>query len=140
MTTSRLPPSLARLFGCCAGLACVLALVTPTPGASQATSASDQPLPTRIVIDVSAPERDLYRIAIPSFRGGSALGEQGAEIVRNDLRLVSLFNVLNPRSFIANPSEGLGIQKPAWSSVGAQGIVKGQLTQSGSSIAVDMRL
>jgi TolB protein len=140
MTISRLPPS--RLFGCCAGLCCVLALVTPTPGASQtATSASDQPLPTRIVIDVSAPERDLYRIAIPSIRGGSALGESGAEIIRNDLRLVSLFNVLNPRSFIANlEQEGLGITKAPWSSVGAQGVVKGAISAVGDSIFVDMRL
>ena len=37
-------------------------------------------------------------------------------------------------------SEGLGITKAPWSTVGAQGVVKGQLTQTGNSIVVDMRL
>jgi TolB protein len=49
--------------------------------------------------------------------------------------------VLDTRSFIADmKAEGLGITKQAWSSVGAQGIVKGQVTAAGGGIAVDMRL
>jgi TolB protein len=109
-------------------------------GASQ-DGTGDAPLPGRVVIDVDSPERALYRIAIPNLLGGSNLAAQGAEVVRNDLKLSSLFQVLDSRSFIANlEQEGLGITKTPWSSVGAQGIVKGQITQSGQSITVDMRL
>jgi TolB protein len=130
------------MAGLCALAAFVCALTAPRLGVSQSDSASsEQPLPTRIVIDVSAPARDLYRIAIPDLRGGSALGAQGAEVLRNDLRLISLFNVLNPRSFIANlEQEGLGISKGPWSSVGAQGVVKGTVSVVGGSIFLDMRL
>lgn len=108
-------------------------------GASQ--NGEEQPLPGRVVIDVDAPERALYRIAIPNLLGGGNVGAQGADVVRNDLMLSSLFQVLDSRSFLANlEQEGLGINKTAWSSVGAQGIVKGQITQSGQSISVEMRL
>ena len=113
------------------------ALGWPNHGASQSASQSaqpEQPLPARIVIDVDSPERDLYRIAIPDLQGSG--GGPAADVIRNDMKLVSLFNVLDPKSFIANlPQEGLGITKPPWSSVGAQGVVKGQI----GSGSVDMR-
>jgi TolB protein len=135
------PLTLAAGLG--AAIALLFAFEWPSPGASQQTSASaqpEQPLPTRIVIDVNAPGRDLYRIAVPNLLGSdNTLGTQGAEVVRNDLRLVSLFNVLDTRSFLANlQQEGLGITKPPWSSVGAQGVVKGQISGSGT-FQVEMR-
>lgn len=140
MTTTTTQRS-TRALALCSALLAVSALVPPQRVAAQAGAAKDQPLPTRIVIDVSAPERDLYRIALPSLRGGGALGEQGAGVLRNDLRLVSLFNVLDPRSFIANlDQEGIGISKAPWSSVGAQGVVKGTISGVGGSIFVEMRL
>ncbi|HMI89994.1 MAG TPA: hypothetical protein VK509_01465 [Polyangiales bacterium] len=109
-----------------AGIA--LALFAPSEGRSQTTQ--DQPLPPRIVIDIDSPTRALYRIAIPNLLGGDAsAGMAAAEVLRNDLRLVSLFNVLNPASFIANAQqEGLGIVEAPWSSIGAQGVVKGSLS------------
>lgn len=121
-------------------LACAL---TPSLGASQAGTAAgaNQPaLPTRIMIDVNAPGRDLYRIAVPDLLGGSpVLGNKAAGVVRNDLRLVSLFKVLDPASFIANlEQEGLGFTKPPWSGVGTQGLVKGQITGSGN-LQIEMR-
>lgn len=141
MTTAMFSRS-THAAGLCALTAFAIALGAPLRSASQAVAKpGDPPLPTRIVIDVNAPERDLYRIALPTLRGGGALGEQGAEIVRNDLKLVSLFNVLNPRSFIANlEQEGIGITKAPWSSVGAQGVVKGTVSTVGGSIFVEMRL
>lgn len=103
--------------------------------------AQDDTLPGRVVIDVDSPERALYRMAVPNLIGAADLGASGGEVLRNDFRLSSLFQVLDPRSFIANPqTEGLGIDRNAWSSVGAQGIVKGQVTQAGSGITVEMRL
>ena len=113
----------------------------PKRGVSQETGTADQPLPGRVVIDVDSPERALYRIAIPNLLGSGPLNSQGADVLRNDLTLSSLFQVLDSRSFLANlEAEGLGITPTPWSSVGAQGIVKGQVTQSGQSIAVEMRL
>jgi TolB protein len=133
-----------KSVGYCAALAaaCVLAtaLAWPNPGVSQ-TSSQDQPLPTRVVIDVDNPEKAYYRIAVPNLLGNGALGPGAAEVVRNDLRLVSLFNVLDARSFIANlEQEGLNITRAPWSSVGAQGVVKGMITGAGGSLVVDMRL
>lgn len=120
--------------------AVAFAFVWPLRGASQAGT-PEKPLPTRIVIDVDSPQTDLYRIAIPNLLGDATLGTSAAEVVRNDLRLVSLFNVLNPKSFIADlAKEGLGITKPPWSSAGAQGVVKGSISSSGSAIVVEMRL
>lgn len=108
-------------------------------GASQ--NGEEAPLPGRVVIDVDSPERALYRIAVPNLLGAGNLGAQGAEVIRNDLTLSSLFQVLDSRSFLANlEAEGLGITKTPWSSVGAQGVVKGRITQSGQNIVAEMRL
>jgi TolB protein len=108
---------------------------------SSKAHADEEELPGRVVIDVDSPERALYRIAVPSLFGGSGdLGASGGEVLRNDFRLSSLFQVLDPRSFIEKPAAGMSLDKNAWSSVGAQGIVKGQITQAGSAITVEMRL
>lgn len=116
-----------------------LLLLSPSVSSSQGAPASDQPLPTHVVIDVDAPERALYRIAVPDLLGSASA--DGAAVIRNDLKLSSLFQVLDPRSFIANAqAEGLGITKAPWSSVGAQGVVKGQLSQTGGAIALEMRM
>ena len=130
---------LARGAAVAALAAVAFALIAPSAGRSQTTSGpQDQPLPTRIVIDIDSPTRALYRIAIPNLLGGDgSSGMLAAEVLRNDLRLVSLFNVLNPASFIANlQQEGLGITEAPWSSVGAQGVVKGSI----SGGAVELRL
>jgi TolB protein len=102
----------------------------------------DEVLPDRtVVIDVDSPERALYRIAVPSLIAPGDLGTQGADVLRSDFRLVSLFEVLDPRSYVANlETEGLGITPAAWQAIGAQGVVKGQVTREGNQIRVEMRL
>jgi len=107
---------------------------------TQRVAADDAPLPGRVVIDVDSPERALYRIAVPDLLGGGPLAAEGGNVLRSDLTLSSLFQVLDPKSFIESQREGLGIDPNAWSSVGAQGIVKGQITQTGSELSVQMRL
>lgn len=101
---------------------------------------ADGVLPNQVVIDVSAPERALYRIAVPNLLGEAEMGNAGAETLRNDFRLVSLFEVLDARSFLPDPAEGLGITPGSWSSVGAQGVIRGQVTRVGGQIRVEMRL
>lgn len=113
----------------------------PTSSQSQDGAATnDQPLPTRMVIDVTGAERALYRIAVPALLGNPTAGAEGSEVIRNDLRLVSLFQVLEPKSFLANlEQEGLGFVEAPWSSVGAQGVVKGQISGGGGSMTIEMR-
>ncbi len=102
----------------------------------------DAGLPDRgPIIDIDAPERALYKIAVPQLLGDSGLGAQGAEVLRNDLKLVSLFTILDPRSVLADPArEGLGVTTTAWSAVGAQGVIKGEISGSGGSLTIEMRL
>ncbi|MDH5672193.1 MAG: hypothetical protein OEZ06_08595 [Myxococcales bacterium] len=120
------------------------AFLLPTEGVGQgATEAGgeEKPLPTRVTITVDSPEKDLYRIALPDPIGNTnKLGAWGVEIMRNDLRLISLFKVLDHRSFIADAQkEGLGIEKPPWSSVGAQGVVKTEVMLSGNQVEIQAR-
>jgi TolB protein len=101
----------------------------------------DEQLPNQVVVDVTAPERALYRIAVPNLLGDAELGGAAAEVLRNDFRLVSLFEVLDARSFLGDlQAEGLGITPSAWATVSAQGVIKGQVTRTGGSIRVEMRL
>jgi TolB protein len=109
--------------------------------AQEPTPKEEAPLPGRVVIDVDSPDRALYRIAVPNLLAAGGLAAEGGDVLRSDLTLSSLFQVLDPKSFIADAAaEGLNITKTPWSSVGAQGIIKGQVTGSGASIAVEMRL
>lgn len=123
--------------------AIVAALALPVVGQDEPTqSQQEESLPERVaVIDVDSPERSLYRIAVPNLRGEGSLGPQGAEVLRNDFRLVSLFEVLDSRSFVADlDAEGLGITPDSWTAVGAQGVIKGQIVVEGRQIRVQMRL
>ena len=110
---------------------------TGQPQGGGGAASKDAPLPARgVVIDIDSPEKGLYQIAVPDLRGGAA-GKEGADVLRNDFKLVSLFKVLDPRSYLANAEkEGMNLDPKAWSSVGAQGVIKGEI-RGGS---VEMRL
>jgi TolB protein len=128
-----------------AALACtslVAALAWPVASQAPLVEGDEPELPGRaVVIDVDAPERSLYRIAVPDLRGDEALGEQGAAVLRNDLRLVSLFELLDEGSFVANlEAEGLELVPAAWQTIGAQGVVKGEVTRDGTRIRLELRL
>jgi TolB protein len=120
----------------------LLAVVAWPVSSQEAPRREEEALPARtVVIDVDSPERSLYRIAVPNLLGDGTMGPQGAEVMRNDFRLVSLFEVLDARSFLANlESEGLNIMPSAWSATGAQGVIKGQIFREGGNIRVEMRL
>lgn len=111
------------------------------PPPEVATAPADSLPANTVVIDVDAPERALYRIAVPNVGGDAPLGAEGADVLRNDFRLISLFDVLDPRGFVADlGAEGLGITPGSWQSVGAQGVIKGQIIREGGRIRVEMRL
>jgi len=113
--------------------------VEPTAVLGQAKK-EEAPLPSSApVINVSNPEQGLYRIAVPDLLGTAGLGQQASGVLRNDFALASLFKVLDPASFVADlNAEGLSVTPTSWSSVGAQGVIKGDIRQAGGSISVTM--
>lgn len=135
--------SLASLFFSIALVGVIMGLPPLPDGGAQESTAppADEALPEQVVIDVTAPERALYRIAVPNLLGEASMGPEGAEVLRTDFRLVSLFEVLDARSFLADPAaEGLSADPAAWTQVGAQGVIKGRVERSGGRISVEMRL
>ncbi len=131
MTTSRF---IGRSLSIAALLAALGALWGPP--AARGQRPEEEPLPSRtVVLNIDAPEQSLYKIAVPSLLGSAQLGPQGAAVVRRDLQLVSLFDVLDPRSFVADlRAEGLGVRAAAWRAVGAQGVVKGEVRAGGREV------
>lgn len=133
---------ISALTSTLAAAALFSALALPVVGQEGQPTPQEETLPERVaVIDVDSPERSLYRIAVPNLRGEASLGPQGAEVLRNDFRLVSLFDVLDSRSFVADlDAEGLDLTAGPWTAVGAQGVVKGLIEVEGNEIRVQMRL
>jgi TolB protein len=104
--------------------------------------AADQPevedLPQ---ITISDPNRDLFRLALPSAVGDADLAAAATDIERRDLDLVGLFRVLKPESFPESlVKEGLGFSSDLWSQVGAQGVAKLRATRDASGVAIEGRL
>ncbi len=85
--------------------------------------------------------RDLYKIAVPRPLGPSGPAAEVQAIQSNDLKLSSLFEVLDPKSFLADlTAEGMGIQKDPWVQVGAQGVSKCKVTNAGGQIKLECKL
>ncbi|HEX6243025.1 MAG TPA: hypothetical protein VFZ61_19060, partial [Polyangiales bacterium] len=108
--------------------------------AQQQQAAQEQPLPTATpVIEVSGGEKSLYRIAVPDLLGTGGRGGEAAGVLRSDFALISLFKVLDPASFVANlQAEALSITPSSWQSVGAQGVIKGELKIAGTGLEANM--
>ena len=85
--------------------------------------------------------RDLYKIAVPKPIGDGAMASEVQSITSQDLKLSSLFEVLDPKSYIADlAAEGLSIQKDPWVQVGAQGVSKCRVSGGGGQVKLDCRL
>lgn len=94
-----------------------------------------------IEIDVYGGVRDLYKIAVPAALGQPGAASQVQSITTRDLEISSLFKVLDPRSFLADPEdEGMGFDVDAWRAVGAQGVVKSRVRIVGTKVQLQMRL
>jgi TolB protein len=79
-------------------------------------------------------------IAIVDF-GGDPVGARIAEVVRNDLQNCGLFRSISPSSFIErNVGVNAAPRFADWRSIGASGLVVGQIAQVGGNIKVDFRL
>ena len=66
-------------------------------------------------ITINDPNRDLFRLGLPSAIGDGDLVGQAVEIERRDLDLVGLFRLLDPASFPESLiKEGLGFSSDYW--------------------------
>ncbi len=106
---------------------------------------SAAPVPAQesgVVIDINSPKRTLYPIAIPQgVNSDSAAAKLVAEVARFDMSVAGWFQVLDPRSFLADLSrEGLDIEIDKWRNVGAFGVMKYRVRESGDQVETEFRL
>jgi TolB protein len=83
----------------------------------------------RVYVDVGSPTFSPLPLAVAPFAGDPAAAEV-AEVVRADLALSGVFDVLDPKGFLADPAEGFAapsIRFTRWSDVGADGLVKARV-------------
>ncbi len=92
-------------------------------------------------IFVSGGNRALFKIALPPIVGDAGTSNTIVDTASRDFTLSSLFQVLDPKSFVANlATEGVGIDPGSWRTVGAEGVVKGNASMRGSSVHLELRL
>jgi TolB protein len=103
---------------------------------------------TRAVIEIGSPDFRPYPIAIPDARnmaGGTAppSAESITDTLRWNFTLAATFKVLDPKSYLADQArEGLAaasIKFEDWVNVGAEGLIKCGVTESGSALKADFR-
>jgi TolB protein len=116
----------------------LLAAVASWGSAQAAEQPEAEDLPQ---ITISDPNRDLFRLALPTAVGDADLANAATDIERRDLDLVGLFRVLDADSFPDSLiKEGLGFSSDLWSQVGAQGVAKLRATRDASGVAIEGRL
>ncbi len=117
-----------------------LALATALPFSALA-AATDRP-----AIVVGSPDFRPLPIAVAAFTGaGDAQAAAGdaTSVVRSDLALSGLFDVLDPKGFLADPNEGLAVARVAfqrWADVGADGLVKAAVRTEGNDLVGELHL
>jgi TolB protein len=100
----------------------------------------------RQYIDVGSPDFRPLALAMTPPQATPDLQAQANEagqVAREDLALTGLFDLLDPRSFLADPREGTAaaqIRFPRWADVGAEGLVKVGLRRDGPGLAADLHL
>lgn len=110
-----------------------LSLALWLPMAAQADTPSDT------VLRIGSPDFNPYPIAIPEAKALGKTSPLALTVVTQALRksfdLAARFKLLNPKSYLANPQkEGLQqseIEFSDWQSVGADGLIKVGITESG---------
>jgi TolB protein len=104
------------------------------------------PAPQRQYIDVGSPDFRPLPLAVVPFqaeadaRAGAVEVEQ---VLRDDLLLSGVFDLLDPKSFLADPKEGFSAGTIRFSrgwDVGAEGLVKARVKRSGDLLSAEFQL
>ena len=109
--------------------------------ASPALAAQERP-----AIVISNADFRPLPIAVQAFLGegdARAAAAEATSVVRADLALSGLFDVLDPKGYLADPKEGLAVASVAftrWADVGADGLVKAALRSEGSELVGELHV
>lgn len=119
-------------------LAVLLSLLAVAPSAA---------LAQRAVIEISGanfrPMPLALALPLTADADGRRLASEFDAALSYDLRACGLFQLLERKSFLASPSEGVtaaAIDFKAWANVGADAVVKTQLAFDGTKLRGDLRL
>jgi TolB protein len=98
----------------------------------------------RTYVDVGSPNFQPLPIAVADFQAeGDAPAAAVAAVVRSDLTLSGLFDVLDPKGFLADPREGFAapsIRFTRWADVGADGLAKARVRRVGGELEGELHL
>jgi len=100
----------------------------------------------RQYIDVGSPDFHPLPVAIAPFQSDpdARLASSEASLtLGDDLVLSGIFEVVDPKSFLADPGEGLtapSIRFARWADVGAEGLVKAQVKKAGTLVSGELHL
>ena len=100
------------------------------------------PLPEdKIVVDIDAPDDEVFRIGIPNLLGEPEHHAQsGGTILQNDFRLMPGFRVIGPTSIRHDVgATGLGVDLGAWGVLGANGVIKALVGGNDAALRVELR-
>jgi TolB protein len=130
MTIARLARCFRLVF---AGV--VMALVTPAPARADDGTAG------QTYIDVVGAQFKPLPIAIEPSQGDATAATEFTNTLREDLTICGFFDVLNPKSFLADiarePTIVTKIDFTKWRAVGASYLAKATLRKSGSNVTVE---
>ncbi len=104
-------------------------------------AADDRPM-----IEVGSPDFRPLPIAVAPFQADAdarAVAQEAYDVLRGDLVLSGLFEVLDPKSFLADPAEGLTaptIKFARWADVGADGLAKARVRRTGAALRGELHL
>jgi len=90
-------------------------------------------------LEIYGPTRELYRISVPPLAGHATAAEQARDVAKNDLRLSSLFRLVDGTAGVGDPAD-LDVDPALWMDAGAQGVIKGTIALEGSDMAMTLRL
>lgn len=93
----------------------------------------------KLILDLDKPALTKMPIAVPDFvsqNDSSISGKELANIIRNDLQLTGLFQIVDSTLKLTNGEPNLD----SWSETGAQALIVGQYHTQGNEITIDLRL
>lgn len=97
----------------------------------------------RALLEISGANFKPMPLALAPMSGSGEFVEPLESTLQNDLAISGLFDLLDPKSFLIEKSEGMSastIDFSRWSMVGADGLVKGKVDADDRMIRVELRL